>query len=386
VPIVPYVGDRVVLLTCPGEVRERLRAIGFHGGDTIDADGADVWLDQLAAEGGHLTAAERAARMGAWLEVIRNQAAMTGRIATVWLPAMPETIARAVRKAAGSELIEINAGDEKSAIEKIAAYSQPQPDTAGKVFAVTSIRNGGIDLLPHWLEHYTKLGVDRILLGIFDDVPAANRDRIEEWSRRWPLTMFRQTWKDQHELAHEEQRRSACRLAGAGPETWIVHTDLDELHEFPAPLGEIIATCEVMDINTVSGEFLDRVAADGTLGPVLASPSLWGQFPVGCRLTKNLLRGWTRKVMLAKFCVACGVGHHVGSNVKAHCVPIGRPDQYIVHHFKWHAELPGRMEWAMSQPNANVMWRIEARKFLNWLKFNGGRINLGEAALAAKAA
>ena len=378
----PYIGDRVVLLTCPPNVRECLRLAGLHGGEEIDANGADMWLNQLAAS----PRRDPAPQIAAWLEIIRNQAAMTGHIATVWLPVMPPDIVQAVRQVAGDDLVEIDAREEADAIDQIARHAQTRPDTAGKIFAVTSIRNGGIDLLPHWLEHYTNLGVDRILLGIFDDVPARNREQIETWSAHWPLTTFRQTWKNEHELAHEEQRRTACRLAGAGPDTWIIHTDLDELHEFPAPLKEIIATCEVMDINTISGEFLDRVAADGTLAPILPSPSLFQQFPVGCQLTKNLLRGWTQKIMLARFCVACGVGHHIGSNVKAHCVPIGRPDQYIVHHFKWHADLPARMDWAMSQPNANLMWRIEARKFLNWLGANGGRISVADPILAAKAA
>jgi hypothetical protein len=255
------------------------------------------------------------------------------------------------------------------------------PDTDGKVFAVCSIRNGGTDLLPHWLDHYSKLGVDRILVGIFDDVSPQARDQISEYAEKWEFTCFDQKWGSTQELAHEGQRQSACRAVGALPGTWIIHSDLDEFHEFPAPLSEIVAAARACDVNAISGHLLDRVTADGSLAPIRPTPSLWEQFPVSCRLTERVVRGWTQKLMMAEFSVPSAAGHHVGSNVRAACVPIGRKDQYKVHHFKWHAELPVRLAWGISQPNANVMWRLESARFLNWLKANGGRINLSDPAL-----
>jgi hypothetical protein len=374
----PYIGDKVVLLTCTPTVREELRALGLEAGQCITQDAAGDPPTQTNAK---LDPATITATIEAWLEVIRNEAAMAGTICNVWIPSGPAEITQAIRDAAGGDLVEISAATGAQAMHQIEVHARPLPDTAGKIFAVCSIRNGGIDLLPHWLEHYSKLGVDRILIGLFGDVAPDAQEEISRYAERWPFTCFRQRWANLHELAQEDQRRSACRAAGALPETWIIHSDLDELHEFPAPLPRLIAAAQTQGINAVFGSFIDRVTANGTLSPIRATPSLWDQFPVQCRLTERILRGSTRKLMLAHYSVPCGPGHHFASNFKADRLPIDRPEQYIVHHFKWHAELPQRLAWGLSQPKANVMWKVEAARFLNWIKINGGRINLGDPAL-----
>lgn len=377
----PYIGDAVVLLTCPRQVREELRAIGLHGGNDLELDSKDRWINQLPAGQASVSQSALVQTLAAWLEIVRNEAAMSGTICTAWMESMPPEIAQGIRDAAGADLLEINVTETADAVRQIEARAKRLPQTAGKIFAVCSIRNGGIELLPHWLEHYSKLGADRLLVGIFDDVPQASRAEIEQYAQKWRFVSFKQTWNTHHELVHEEQRRSACRALGALPDTWILHTDLDEFHEFPAPLWQIVACAEADGTNAVNGNFMDRVAADGALAAVrVGPPSIWEQFPIQCRLTERVLRAWTKKVMLAKFEVPCGPGHHVASNVRSARVPIGQPDQYIVHHFKWHAELPARMEWAIAQPNSNPIWKTEARRFLNWLAANGGRINLAEAA------
>lgn len=380
----PHVGDKVVLLFAPRAVREELRSLGLHGGTLIEPDGGDRWLNNLPAAAAKVDHAQLTAVLRNWLDVIRNEAAMTGRICTVWMPAMPPEIAAGIRDAAGDDLIEITTDCAADAVREIEKFATPRPDTAGQIWAVCSIRNGGLDLLPHWLDHYSRLGAHRMLIGVFDDLSPHARGDIERFAAGFPVTIFPQAWSGNHELVQEDQRRSACRKGGASPRTWILQTDFDELHEFPAPLAETIAAADAQNINVVTGQFLDRVAADGSLPPIRPAPSLFDQFPIKCHLTGQVLRGWTRKVMLATFDAPCGPGHHNANNVRTG-VPLGASHQYIVHHFKWHSDLTERIEWALSQPNANVIWKAEGRKFLAWFKSNGLRIHLAEAgALAAR--
>jgi hypothetical protein len=318
--------------------------------------------------------------------VSRNQAAMSGRICTIWMDDVPQDLAQAIRDAAGDDRLEIKTESVDGAIRQIEPHARPRPDTAGKIFAICSIRNGSIDLLPHWLDHYTKLGADQLLLGVLDDVSPTLRDEIARYADRWRFKCFGQTWRGPLESLHEQQRRSGCRLAGAVPETWILHTDLDEFHEFPASLREITDAAEAMDIPVVLGWFLDRVASDGSMPNIRSSPSLWEQFPIGCRLTAKVLRTVTQKVMLARYGVPVRNGHHHPvDRVRLGLVPRGRPDQYIVHHFKWHGDLPARTQWSLAQPNTQSEWKTEAKRFLTWLEANGGRINIADSTIEAKA-
>jgi tetratricopeptide (TPR) repeat protein len=379
-PKLPYLGDKVVLLRCPRAARERLRAAGLHGGYLINPnDGADHWLSaQLTMNHDRQ---KLGAMLGQWVEWIRNEAAMRGEICTVWLPTMPEAFAQAFRHAAGEDLVEIS-GDSAEAIHaQLAARAVAPPVTDGKIFAVVSIRNGGLELLPHWLEHYTRLGVDQILVGVFDDVSGPSAEEMERCAGKWKFHRFAQHWGVVSEAEHYSQRQTGCRQAGALPGTWIMHTDLDELHEYPAPIHQIIAAAREKQINAIYGRLVDRVAADGSMPPVQAEPPLWQQFPVECDLTRRITKGMTRKVMMARFSVLVNAGHHDALNEPPGAVPIGTEQDYRVAHFKWHGDVINRMRWGLQRPNAHPCWKRETRGLLAWLDSRGGRIDLSEPGL-----
>jgi hypothetical protein len=380
----PYLGDRVVLLHCDRATREALRPSGLHGGWHIDpADGADRWLNILLSSGDGPP--RLAARAEAWIQWLRDEAAMLGEVATVWSPRLPESFAALVRRIAGADLIEAAGAAPPEILAQLAARAVPPPPTAGKIFALVSIRNGGVELLPHWLEHYTRLGADELLVGVFSDVNESVHQELDRCAKQWKFQTFTQRWHDAVEAQHYVQRRTGCRKAGALPQTWIVHTDLDEFHQYPAPLRQIADVAGQKGIRAVSGGLIDRVAADGSLPPIRSTPPLWEQFPVECRLTERIGGAQTEKVMLARFGVSVTVGHHTPFNVRP-APPVAAAADYRVAHFKWHDQAVPRMRWAMQRPNAHPVWKREAQKLLKWLDENGGRINLDDPALEAKGA
>jgi tetratricopeptide (TPR) repeat protein len=376
----PYLGDKVVLLHCDRATRERLRHAGLHGGYAIDpADGTEIWLSsQLAAgpDAGRLTDL-----VEQWLQWIRNEAAMAGTTCTVWMRDMPHAIADAVRRAVGEDLIEVSGESAEEIYAKLAARAVPPPDTENKFFAVVSIRNGGLELLPHWLEHYTSLGVDEILLGVFDDLARDAMAEIEKCAAGWKFRTFKQRWSAATESETYSQRETGCRLAGARPGTWILHTDLDELQQYPMPLKQLAAAVAPTNIRAVYGRFVDRVAADGSLPPIRPSPSLWQQFPIECNMTGGVLKSLPTKVMLARFSVLVRTGHHEAPLEAANPTTIG-----TVAHFKWHSGLLDRMRWGLRQESASPEWKADTRRFLGWLERHGGRINLSDPALGARMA
>jgi Tfp pilus assembly protein PilF len=380
IPKLPYVGDKVVVLHCDRAVRERLRRMGLHGGYSVDQrDGAEIWLStHLAAACDPLKLPEL---IGRWLEWMRNEAAMAGDICTVWMPQMPQAVAEAVRRAAGEDLIEIAADSAEEIAAQLAARAVTPPDTEGKFFAVASIRNGGAELLPHWLEHYTQLGVDEILLGVFDDLGGAAAAELERCAARWKFRRFTQHWEGATESETYCQRQAGCRRAGARPGTWILHTDLDELQQYPAPLSEIGAAAERMNIRLIQGCLIDRVAANGSLPAIAPRPSLWEQFPVECSITERVVKGVPSKAMLARYSVLVGTGHHDSLLEPAKPPPIGSPADYRVAHFKWHRDVVQRMRWGLQQESASSFWKADTRRLLAWLESNGGKINLSDPAL-----
>jgi tetratricopeptide (TPR) repeat protein len=377
-PKLPYLGDKVVLLRCDRAVRERLRRAGLHGGYAIDPiDGTEMWLAaQLAVRP---DAAKLAEVIEQWLQWIRNEAAMAGSTAAVWMPDMPQAVAGAVRQAAGEDLIEITGESAEEIHARLTARAITPPDTEDKFFAVVSIRNGGLELLPHWLEYYTNLGVDEILLGIFDDLAGDAAAELEKCAGRWKFRRFVQHWKAATESETYCQRQTGCRLAGARPGTWILHTDLDELQQYPSPLKEIAASAAQMNTRAVFGRLVDRVAADGSLPPIRPHPSLWEQFPVECNMTGGILKSVPQKVMLARYSVLVKTGHHEAPLEPANPAIIGK-----VAHFKWHSGLLERMHWGLQQASASAEWKGDARRFLGWLDQHGGRINLADPALEAR--
>jgi tetratricopeptide (TPR) repeat protein len=263
----------------------------------------------------------------------------------------------------------------------------PRPESA-RFYVVCSIRNGRIDLLPHWLDYYSRLNPDEILIGVFDDVAPDIRSEIERYSKKWRFKTFAQTWKDTSELDQQEQHRIACRKHGATDHTWIAYTDLDEFHQYPVSPRELLAAADKQNIDVIYGWLLDRVAEDGSLPAIPKfddpnSQSLWDTFAMGCRLTGRLLRAPTRKVMLARLGISVGSGHHAADGYLPHPIPLGRLGQYVVHHFKWHAEAVPRLEWGLAHADRNPQWQRESNRFLNWLKSNGGRVNMSDPEIMA---
>jgi hypothetical protein len=375
--MLPYIGnDKVIYLKCPRNVREELRGLGLHGGYNIVGDtGVDQWLNVNIKN--NTENVEYVFDM--WLDVIRNEAAMSGKIPCVWYPDLPQNL---VEKLVNLGAIFIDENDTLSIRRKLDLLEVPLPDTANKIFAVVGIRNGGLELLPHWLKHYTNLGADKLLLGIFPDVTQESKNEIDSMCHGYPVVYFNQTWmgKDHSETEgrNEEERRTACRENGALPSTWVIHTDLDEFQTYPAPLNDVIDAMNERKQKGVFGNFCDRVSIDGGLPEVKSDISVFHQYPYGTKLTKNILEGGEWKIMIAKYSVRTNIGHHDSPNYSEKSWPIGTLDDYKVHHFKWTKSVLERMQWGLSRTQAHPAWLKDTRMFLEWFEANDNKILLDD--------
>ncbi len=228
--------------------------------------------------------------------------------------------------------------------------------------------------LEHFLRHYEELGIApanfRIILQTTDpDSPrlAQARDILARhgvpgdihWSAPYSS---RSMW--------EERRRVQAETAG--PSDWVVSADVDEMHEYPAPLPEIVAWCEREGHDIVQGPFVDRLAAGGGLAEVPPSDGALDEtFPVQTELrhhigghTRNVNLGGSVNLMLMRGDILPGIGGHnvhpggprLGGKAPgfAQGGPLWRFRKladprflftmpFLVHHYKWTGGLIGRM-------------------------------------------
>jgi hypothetical protein len=229
-------------------------------------------------------------------------------------------------------------------------------------------------LLPFFVDHYKALGITEFHAVVFK---GANPDPTEfaalaRQLERCPVNIHSILEEDGHPGSFrprfEEMRR---RVVGEGE--WYMTADLDEFYEFSAPIPDLIYRAESHSLNCVRGHFLDRVTEDGTLAEVDGSAGkLSSQFPLGGQLTRHLVRGATRKIMLINGPkVAVKYSHHDCNPERPVCT------HGIVHHYKWNQSLINRMNRRAviyrKYRHAQVQ---ETDRILAHLKRNNGRIDV----------
>lgn len=138
-----------------------------------------------------------------------------------------------------------------------------------------------LPMLPHFLRHYLALGIApehmHILLQAHE--PSPRLEAARDILRQAGIDPGNSWIADYTSDAMWEKRRELQRRHAA-PGDWVISADVDELHEYPAPLPVILDWCERRRINCIQGPFVDRLAARGVLAPVAQAPAVAAQFPV----------------------------------------------------------------------------------------------------------
>ncbi len=254
---------------------------------------------------------------------------------------------------------------------------------SNRVFTITTVYEDP-GLLPHFLDHYTRLGVDRIL------VVVRTRDRDDLFSRAvaqarsYPAEV---SWFPSDYFADSDKADVEAMVLsdnGVEPDDYVMHLDLDEFHEYPAPLATIVAEMNRHDDWALRGWLVDRIAEGGRLAPIRPAPSIGEQFPIASHLTDRLLCGWTQKIMLCRGRVELHGGvNHDTCNAHYDRVPIGSPGDYIVHHFKWTEGVDSRLQARLERAAIGEIYADECRRFLASYRANG-QIDLSDPLLESR--
>jgi hypothetical protein len=203
------------------------------------------------------------------------------------------------------------------------------------IVSVITSAYDGFQLIPHFVQHYTELGVDQILL-----VVRGGRDEAIKWiptpDKASILKVFYQSAGGFSDSDKREVEMRVVMESGIDLDDYLIWADLDEFQEYPAPLDEIVNKMNQSKDWALRGWVIDRLAGDGGFPLVEKDWSIWEQFPLECDLTGMVIGAWTQKIMLCRKRVrlAGGVAHDT-ENAYYDRVPIGKASDYRVHHFKW---------------------------------------------------
>lgn len=224
-------------------------------------------------------------------------------------------------------------------------------------------------LLPHFLRHYEAQGATGYLCVAWEGAPVEAVERALPRGRSLlirPGRPFSLGYADAH--LHDQ-----IRAAHLAPEDWYLVADLDELHRVPGwpSLAEAVAAARADGAEAIVGEFVDRVARDGSL-PAKLGPraDIEALFPLRARATRRLKTAATSKVLAAASHVAIHSGHH-------RCEAREWLAYGEAHHFAWRGELRGRMAVRLERVRElGLAWGSECERLIEALDENGGRLPL----------
>jgi hypothetical protein len=149
-------------------------------------------------------------------------------------------------------------------------------------------------------------------------------------------------------------------------EGWVIPADLDEFHQYPAPLEEMLHG------DYSFGFFVDRLSATGELTADQPEESLWDQYPLECDITKDLVQGCLQKVVLARWDVPLYDGHHDVTD----CTKVLYNQDSRTHHFKWRAgTYEALVERVERYKKADIFFYTESQRAIDYLDQHQGRFN-----------
>jgi hypothetical protein len=241
------------------------------------------------------------------------------------------------------------------------------------VYAVVTLRDGEYALLPYWLDHYARLGVGAFALCV--NTEGVDPSGIPDATAGIKVPVYRHDYHSEdarlYDGVKDEQEEAALAAAGAKPEDWVMRVDLDEFHQYPTHLHDVLDDAEASGYDALSGHPRERVAEGGAIVPLKPGPfpSLGEQYPWSFD-PSAVYGGFTApKVMLARGRVKLTDGrHHTRNAVHPATLP-----GFVVFHFKHRTEglervksrmayLPPQQEW-YRQGHGGVRDQLEGKPF-----------------------
>ena len=248
-----------------------------------------------------------------------------------------------------------------------------------------SVIGHGVDLLPHFIEHYEK-DVDEINIIIYvSELNPSLEEEIMEVLLDYPdvvvidvINNRKFDWDKVTELYNKTKAKK--------PDDWWIIADVDEFHLYPKDdLKELIEDCEKNGWEIVRGGFIDRIGEDGEFSPIEKKSSIFKQFPNAGFFRYPMSQACPNKICVMKGYIELTGGQHYAKingattwRWQGWSHPLIAPyEKYSVqvHHFKWDETSIERIK-DVADVNEKYAFSIEYKLMYDSLKKSKFRINL----------
>jgi len=224
-------------------------------------------------------------------------------------------------------------------------------------------------LISHFINHYLNMGVEEflVILHKVDNNSSVAENILSRYGIK-PVMLV-----SDYSARLKDQRIMMVKAENVLPDDWIIYADVDELQVYPDNLVKILKKCDQLGHQSLTGQFVDRLAKNGELKEITESPSIWEQFPYTADVTSTITGGWTRKICVAKGSVSL---NYSGSHNRIYGCSNRReyqatylditawPENTEIHHFKWDKTLTVRVDRKINSTDGDVD-AIDCECFIN---------------------
>lgn len=207
-----------------------------------------------------------------------------------------------------------------------------------------SVIGHGINLLPHFIKHYSH-EVDEICLVVYEseihpDLKRQVRDLIRGNDKVKIVEKV-------YDRVFDWNRVTALynKHISKNPNDWWIISDVDEFHLYPSSVFSMISECERRGWEIIRGGFIDRIGENGNFPVICEDLNIFEQFPAAGFFRYPLSGACPNKVCVVKGSVEITSGQHyakiLGQNTwrwQGWNHPQIAPIEFYsvqVHHFKW---------------------------------------------------
>lgn len=248
-----------------------------------------------------------------------------------------------------------------------------------------SVIGHGIELLPHFIDHYSRM-VDEIHLIVYEseiypDLRREVRDRISSNKKVKIVESIYDRifdWNKVTELYNKHK--------GKKSNDWWMIADIDEFHLYPEPPIHIINDCNANGWEIVRGGFIDRIGEGGEFSKVEENNSIFDQFPIAGFFRYPMSGACPNKICLIKGGIEITSGQHYAKILGQttwrwqgwNHPQIAPVDVYSaqVHHFKWDSTCLERIK-SVADVKQDYSYSDEYKMMYDAIIHNESKIDVG---------
>lgn len=251
---------------------------------------------------------------------------------------------------------------------------------------VVTVIGHGINILPHFLNHYKF--ADEICIVIYKSETLPNivsevSEKIKDIQNARIVMVHEDRvfdWVKVTELYNE--------VKNTHPNDWWIVADIDEFHVYPISNPKHLTyQCDRNGWELVRGGFIDRIGIDGTFPEIKSEKNIFSQFPMMGFFRYPLSNACPNKICMMKGYIELMPGQHY-AKIDGHTTwkwqgwnhPLIAPydDWSIqVHHFKWDITCFERMKQVI-EVGQDYSFSDEYRIMYEALKENNFKIDIND--------